>query len=264
MSTIATLRVPVSPIALPQKRTYYLHGKLPVVWTPQEPKPIVKRANLFLQSLPPACRENMDPYLRTVDLEQEDYLWGQDETPECVYFPETAVISHIKMLANGEMVEIALTGREGSTGMFSVFGSGVSASSAQVAHAGLAAKIEREVLVKMVRLYPELVPFMLSDVGEYINDISRRSICNMYHDVKQRFSTRLLMLEDRSGQETLNLTHEQSARSLGIYRPSLTMVAIALRASGAIGYSRGELVIRNRAALETEACVCYTKLATAF
>ena len=204
--------------------------------------------------------DRLEPALRSVTLRREQYLWDQGETPQFVYFPETAVISHLKMLEDGRIVEIALTGREGAVGMASIFGGGVSAGSAVVAHAGTASRIEREILQKMTRICPELLPFLLADIGPYINDVSQRSVCNMYHDVKQRFATWLLMVQDRSRTEILKLTHEQIARSLGIYRPSLTSIAIELRTSGAIEYSRGEVMIVDRPMLEDEACICYTKL----
>jgi len=204
--------------------------------------------------------EKLDRSLRTVSLDREQCLWGQDEKPEYIYFPETAVISHLKMLEDGRVVEVALTGREGSAGMASAFGSGLSSSSAQVAHAGEAARIEREVLLKLTRVYPEMVPLLLADVGPFIDDVSLRSICNMYHDVKGRLATWLLMIQDRCSMESLNVTHEQIARSLGIYRPSLTSVALALRKDGSIQYGRGEVVILDRQLLESDACTCYRPL----
>lgn len=260
MSIIATRSVPVIPKPVYGERKHNIHNKLRIVWPPRKPKAIVKRTNLFLRSLPAASMEKLDRCLRTVSLEREQCLWGEDERPEYVYFPETAVISHQKMLEDGRTVEVALTGREGSAGMASIFGSGFSPSSAQVAHAGVAARIEREVLVKMTRIYPELVPLLLADIGPYINDVSQRSICNMYHDLKQRLAAWLLMIQDRCHTEILNVTHEQMARSLGTYRPSLTGSAIELRKNGSIQYSRGEVIILDRKLLESEACPCYKKL----
>ena len=264
MNSITTLRVPVSPLAIPASRAKYLHSRLPAAWPPRKPKPLVIRTNLFLRSLPAACMEKLDRSLRTVSLDREQYLWDQDERPDFVYFPETAVISHLRMLEDGRIVEVALTGREGSAGMVSVFGSGLSASSAQVAHAGLAARIEGDVLRQMTRVYPELAPLLLADIGPYINVVSQRSICNMYHDVKGRLATWLLMIQDRCHKEILNVTHEQIARSLGIYRPSATSIALELRRGGSIQYGRGAVAILDRQLLESDACTCYRRLSTAY
>ena len=264
MNTINTLPVPRIAKALYGERTHYLPDKLRIVWPPRQPKPVIIRTNLFLRSLPAGCLAKLEGYLRTVNLDREQYLWGQDEKPEYVYFPETAVISHLKMLEDGRMVEVALTGRERAAGMASVFGSGRSPNSAQVAHAGSSARIEREVLVKMTRVYPEMIPLLLADVGPYIDVVSQRSVCNTYHDVKQRLATWLLMIQDRSHMEILNVTHEQMARALGILRPSLTCIALQLRQNGSIQYGRGEVVILDRKLLESEACTCYRRLSTVY
>ena len=260
MNTIATLDVPVVPKALYGVRTDYLRKRLPLIRPRREPKPIVTSTNLFLRSLPPACIDKLDHALRTVSMVREQYLWGQGEIPDYVYFPETAVISHQKVLDDGRMVEVALTGREGSAGIASVFGSGLSPTSAQVVHAGVAVRIERDLLVKLMRVYPELAPPLLAEIGPYINNISQHSICNMYHDVKQRLATWLLMIHDRCQTEILSLTHEQIARSLGIYRPTATGIALELRKDGAIQYGRGAVTILDRQLLESDACSCYRRL----
>jgi CRP-like cAMP-binding protein len=264
MNTIETLTVPVKRKPLYGERTHYIHDKLRTAWPPRKPKSVVESTNLFLRSLPSACMEKLQHAVRNVTLEREQHLWGQDVKPEHVYFPETAVISHMKMLEDGRTVEVALTGREGAAGMASLFGSGLSPTSGQVAHAGLALRIEREALQKIRRIYPELVPFLVAEIGPYISYVSQRSVCNTYHDVKQRFATWLLMIQDRCRTEILNVTHEQIARSLGIYRPSLTSIAVELRKNGSIQYCRGEVVILDRPFLESQACTCYQSVSMAY
>jgi len=83
----------------------------------------------------------------------------------------------------------------------------------------------------------------------------------MYHSVKERLCTWLLMVQDRCGRSTLNLTHEQIARTLGVYRPSITCIAQELREKKLIDYSRGGISICNRDRVEEVACTCYAELA---
>jgi Mn-dependent DtxR family transcriptional regulator len=97
-------------------------------------------------------------------------------------------------------------------------------------------------------------------MDHYIRQISQRAICNMYHSVKERFCTWLLMLQDRSGKKTLKLTHEQIARTLGVYRPSVTCIALEMRADGLIDYSRGGITIKDRKGMEEAACPCYFEM----
>jgi Mn-dependent DtxR family transcriptional regulator len=82
----------------------------------------------------------------------------------------------------------------------------------------------------------------------------------MYHSVKERLCTWLLMVQDRCGRTTLNLTHEQIARILGVYRPSITCIAQELRDNKLINYSRGGISIIDRRQIEQAACNCYFEL----
>ena len=100
-------------------------------------------------------------------------------------------------------------------------------------------------------------------MDHYIRQISQRAICNMYHSVKERLCTWLLLVQDRCGKKTLKLTHEQIARILGVYRPSVTCIALEMRKDNLIDYSRGGLSIRNREKMEDSACDCYLELAAA-
>ena len=71
------------------------------------------------------------------------------------------------------------------------------------------------------------------------------------------------MLHDRCRKPTLKLTHEQIARTLGVYRPSVTCIALEMRKKGLIDYSRGGITILKRGEIEAAACGCYEELALA-
>ena len=161
------------------------------------------------------------------------------------------------------MVEITVTGREAAVGFLALFCSSRVANCTQVSQAGSAIRIESELLAKQLRLHPELADHFRPNVDNYIRQISQRSICNMYHSVRERLCTWLLLVQDRSGKKTLKLTHEQIARILGVYRPSVTCIALEMRKNKLIDYSRGGLSICDRDKVEAEACNCYMELAAA-
>jgi hypothetical protein len=54
-----------------------------------------------------------------------------------------------------------------------------------------------------------------------------------------------------------HLTHEFLAYMLGVRRVGITEAAGSLQARGLIRYSRGEILVRDPAALERIACPCY-------
>ncbi|WP_390622452.1 helix-turn-helix domain-containing protein [Vasconcelosia minhoensis] len=58
--------------------------------------------------------------------------------------------------------------------------------------------------------------------------------------------------------------HQFIGASLGIRRASVTQAAQALREAGIISYERGTITVRDRAALEAQACACYRQTKQTF
>jgi CRP-like cAMP-binding protein len=218
-------------------------------------------SNLILDALPSEMNRILAPSLKPVVLTKEEFIYHEDDRLDFVYFPVTAVISEFKMLEDGRMVEIAVTGREGAVGLSSMFSdSRVAPNSTQVSQAGTAQKLDAITFERLLRSNDRLRLGLNKFVNQYIKQISQKAICNMYHSVKERLCTWLLMVQDRCGRTTLNLTHEQIARTLGVYRPSITCIAQELRQMKLINYSRGGISICNRSRIEKSACTCYAEL----
>lgn len=231
-----------------------VRAKMPVM-----PRPAVSEPeNNIIKSLSPKLRELLGPSLRQVVLTKEQFLYQEGDDLEYVYFPTTAVVSEFKILEDGRMVEIAVTGREGAVGLSSLFSeSHIAPNCTQVSQAGTALRIDAEIFDRALRTHDDLRHSVSSFVDLYIRQISQKAICNMYHSVKERLCTWLLMVHDRCGRSTLNLTHEQIARTLGVYRPSITCIAQELRERKLINYSRGGISITDRKRVEQAACSCY-------
>jgi CRP-like cAMP-binding protein len=218
--------------------------------------------NLILRSLPAETYDLLEPFLRTVTLTKEQFLYQEAGRLDHIYFPETAVVSEFKILEDGRMVEISVTGREGAIGLSSMYSaSHLAPNCTQVTQAGIAKRIDVVNFERVLSSNDELRTSLGLLVDPYIRQISQKAICNMYHSVKERLCTWLLMVQDRCGRSKLNLTHEQIARTLGVYRPSITCIAQELRKNGLIDYSRGGIWICDRERVEETACTCYLELA---
>jgi CRP-like cAMP-binding protein len=223
--------------------------------------PVTNSSNTLLRSLPAPLFEALRPSLRSVFLPKDRFLYLQDDRLDYVYFPETAVVSELRTLDDGRMVEVAITGREGAAGLSALFCSSRVANCTQVSQAGSAIKVDRAELARLTRVYPEMRRSFAPYMDQYIRQISQRAICNMFHSVRERFCTWLLLVQDRCGRKTLKITHEQIARTLGVYRPSVTCIALEMRKDKLIDYSRGGINIRDRERMESGACGCYDELA---
>lgn len=214
--------------------------------------------NMILKSLSAEMRKTFESLVKPVVLTKERFLYQEGDDLEYIYFPLTAVVSEFKILEDGRMVEIAVTGREGAVGLSSLFSdSNVAPNCTQVSQAGTALRLDAQTFHKMLKADESLRTSISHFVDLYIRQISQKAICNMYHSVKERLCTWLLMVHDRCGRSTLNLTHEQIARTLGVYRPSITCIAQELRSKKLINYSRGGISISDRKRVEEAACSCY-------
>ena len=81
--------------------------------------------------------------------------------------------------------------------------------------------------------------------------------CHRLHEAEERLARWLLMAQDRTQSDVLNLTQEFLAMMLGARRTTVTMIAGAMQRSGLIEYYRGQVKIPDRENLEAAACDCY-------
>ena len=225
---------------------------------------VPESSNLILDALPADTLPILAPLLKPVVLRKEQFIYQEDDRLDYLYFPVTAVVSEFKILEDGRMVEIAVTGKEGAVGLSSIFSDSHRAMNCtQVSQEGIAKRLDAETFEQLLRSNERLRTGLNKFVDLYIKQISQKAICNMYHSVKERLCTWLLMVQDRCGRSTLKLTHEQIARTLGVYRPSITCIAQELREMKLINYSRGGISICNREQVEASACACYLELGSA-
>ena len=101
-----------------------------------------------------------------------------------------------------------------------------------------------------------LQQLLLDYAGDYVEQISRRAVCNSQHKIEERLASWLLMMYDRVGCDLL-LTQEQISCRLGTRRSSITLAAASLQQQNIISYLRGRIRILNRDLLEMAACECY-------
>jgi CRP-like cAMP-binding protein len=87
--------------------------------------------------------------------------------------------------------------------------------------------------------------------------VSQATACNRVHSPAQRCARWLLMTADRVHGNAFLLTQEFLGQMLGERRPTVSRVASDFQARGLVSYSRGHMVILDRARLEEEACPCY-------
>ncbi|MGI9169042.1 MAG: Crp/Fnr family transcriptional regulator, partial [Caulobacteraceae bacterium] len=81
--------------------------------------------------------------------------------------------------------------------------------------------------------------------------------CNALHGVHQRLCRWLLMSQDRTARDGVELTHQYLATMVGVHRTTVTEALGDLAADKLVRPRRGRIDILDRARMEAQACECY-------
>ncbi len=174
-----------------------------------------------------------------------------------VYFPTTAIVSLLYVLENGASAEIAIVGNEGILGISLFMGGETTPSRAIVQSAGHGYRLNAHTLKEEFKRAGPVMDLLLRYTQALITQMSQTAVCNRHHSVLQQLCRWLLLSLDRLSTLELKMTQELIANMLGVRREGVTEAAGKLQRAGIIRYSRGHIVVRDRARLEREVCECY-------
>ena len=215
------------------------------------------RNNSILSALPQSEYERISDRLEPFQLSPGQILIKPNQNVEFLYFLTQGLVSLISVMQDGSSTEIGLIGKEGVVGIPQFLGNEVSHSSSLVQIKGSAMQIEAHLLKEEFERGESLAKLLLQYYLKLFNQVSQIAACNNHHTVKQRIARWLLMLDDRIDRETLAMTQQLLSRMLGVRRTGVSEIAYEIKQLGVIDYSRGQIVILDRPALEAIACECY-------
>ncbi|HEX8851043.1 MAG TPA: Crp/Fnr family transcriptional regulator [Gemmatimonadaceae bacterium] len=213
--------------------------------------------NRLLAALPPEELARVRREAKPVRLGMREILFERDTPIQHVYFPETAVVSLVNTLEHGGTVEIGTAGREGIAGL-SVFLMAESTTATAVAQIpGMAWRIPVDAFLRLAAPTNALHRLLLRYTQAFLTQVAQTAACNAAHLVEQRCARWLLMTHDRVDGDVMPLTHEFLAFMLGVRRSGVTIAMRSLQDAKLIDYTRGRVMIVDRAGLEGASCECY-------
>jgi CRP-like cAMP-binding protein len=179
--------------------------------------------------------------------------------PATVYFPESGLISIRSTLSSGAQVEVAGVGRNAAFGLFATLGVGVGLPSiaAEVTLDLEAVTVSLDVFRRFFHTLPVLRATTSRSLGDVFAEVVRSAGCYRFHTHQQWLARWLLSSADKAQQETLPVTHDVIARTIGSPRHAVSASLAQLRSQELIAYERGTIRILNRPELMAVACDCY-------
>lgn len=215
------------------------------------------RHNRLLQVLPEDAWSRLSPHLEPTELQFGSVLYESGATMEHVYFPITAIVSLLYVMADGASAEIAKVGFEGVVGVSLFMGGDSAPSRAIVQSNGQALRLPAGVLKREFDRVGPLMHLLLRYTQSLIAQMAQTAACNRHHSVRQQLCRSLLLSLDRLSGNELVMTQELMASLLGVRREGVTEAAGRLQRAGAIRYSRGRITVLDRGVLEADVCECY-------
>jgi CRP-like cAMP-binding protein len=216
--------------------------------------------NLFLDRAI-ADRDEIQQYLDTkVDLKKGQKLAVGSYT----YFPINTLVSLNFILKNGYIAEIRQIGRDGVVGLLNFIEQNASLATATVLSAGSAYRIKADVIHDIFERSSQFRMTTLQYMQAVMQEASQNVICSRFHSISQQCCRSLLAAADRTGSQTVYLTHEQLAVAIGCRREAVSLAARQLQLAGIIHYNYGKIIILDRKEMETRACECYYTILKSF
>lgn len=225
----------------------------------------IPSGNQLLASLPEDDFRRVSPHLKTMFLRRRQTLLRQGEPMQDIIFPTGGVCSLLKIVEDGHTIEIIGVGAEGVIGAAVAMGQAESSTDVVVqvpSDAALALPVDvfRAELQRRGALY--------SSVTQYCRimtvQLMQACACNALHSADKRCCRWLLTTDDRMQSESFAVTQEMLAMTLGVRRPTVTLIMADLHRAGVVHYARGVVKVLDRGALMTGACECYRCLSPAF
>ncbi|RST47586.1 Crp/Fnr family transcriptional regulator [Variovorax sp. MHTC-1] len=214
------------------------------------------KKNHLIAALPESEWQRWKPQLEPVEMKLGQVLYESGDTMRYVYFPTTAIVSLLYVMADGASAEIAVVGNEGLVGVSLFMGGESTPGRAVVQSEGGGCRLPAATLKEEFKRAP-VQHLLLRYTQAMISQMAQTAACNRHHSLDQQLCRWLLLSLDRLHGDKLVMTQELISNMLGVRREGVTDAALKLQRAGLIEYRRGRITVLNRVGLEERSCECY-------
>jgi CRP-like cAMP-binding protein len=213
--------------------------------------------NRLLAALPRETLASLAPDVKEMSLLQGTVILEPGDPIEHIYFPHTGMISLVITTKDGGTIETATIGREGAVGLTRGLGERRWLTRATVQIAGIFSVVRGARFEQVVRDNIAVRDVITQYTEVQWSEAQQIAACNATHEAASRLCRWMLQTSDRIGDDNLPLTQEFLAQMLGVRRTTVTLLAQSMQEKGLIKYTRGRILLLDRAGIEDCACECY-------
>src|SRR6476620_6257917 len=197
-------------------------------------------------------------HLAEVDANAGELFYSPGDDVEIVHFPcGPSLVSYMVVNEDGRDVETILIGREGAVGGIVSQGFLPAYTRIMVKFAGPFMRLPVSRLDAAKKKSATLTNVFARYADCLLAQIFQSTACNAIHSIEQRTAKWIISAMERTdGDDVVPLTHEQLATLLGVGRSYTSRVIQTFKAEGVLETRRGSILVINREALRTRACLC--------
>ena len=214
-------------------------------------------SNSILSCIPREEYELIEPWLEPVKIETGTVIVLSGQPLEYFYFITSGIVSLTASTSDGESIEVAMIGNEGTLGQCMLYGQRAAALNKEVLGKSVEAlripvsKIQA-ILYQCHELNANLFTFLFNQMTQ----ISQNLVCCHFHSVEQQVCKWLLLRHDRM-LGPLCVTQDRIAQMLGVRRASVNEALQRLQQNDLITCRRGSIEIKATEKIEAYSCDCY-------
>lgn len=180
-------------------------------------------------------------------------IYSPNERGEILFILKKGHIQLYRMSDEGRKLVIATLGPATIFGEMSLTGLGMYDAFAEATEEALICMLNRADLEKLLLSKPQVAVRLLEVMARRLRETQDRLEQTVFLDVPSRLAALLLRFRTETGSEVIEMTHEQLAEHLGVYRETVTSALNGLRKSRLISVGRKLVRLKNVSGLKVKA-----------
>lgn len=205
--------------------------------------------NKLLAIMSPGDQALLAPNLVPFSYKQKDDIEVPGSQVKTVVFPETGLLSVVAQLPEGRDIEVGIIGRDGMSGagVVQYDEHATFATFVQIDGGGLSLDVGS--LRAALAQSRSLTVLLNRYARAFTIQIASTALANGRSKLEERLARWLVMCQDRTDSDRIDLTHEFLSIMLGVRRSGVTDALHILEGKGLVRSNRGEIIIRDREGL---------------
>jgi CRP/FNR family cyclic AMP-dependent transcriptional regulator len=180
-------------------------------------------------------------------------FYSPNEHGEVLFILKKGHVQLYRMSDEGRKLVIATLGPGTIFGEMAMTGLGMYDAFAEATEEALICILNRGDLEKLLVSKPKIAVRLLDVMAKRLREAEERLEQTLFHDVPSRLAALLLRLRADTHSDTIEMTHEELAEHLGVYRETVTAALNNLRKDDLISVGRKQVHLLNVAGLEKKA-----------